>query len=253
MKSKKTFFNLTNRILIILLLLFIIVSFAVASNFKYISLSNINPKVKLTLTVKCDELLKDPNGYICYSYKAKSPLYNVYVINYKVNLINLKKRLKFKPDDRIPSVYRNPIKCFSHNDYDLGHLEPDADADYNKSILAYTYLMSNIVPQPSFINRKIISNWERIERSLTQLGNVIVITGAVYYKRSYLNKDKKCSLLPKGFYKVFLLYDTYVKHYNPILMLYVNNKRIVSIITNRRRIKDFLLKRKIRILNKKIK
>ena len=187
------------------------------------------------------------DGYICYDYKAKSPRFNVYIIDKKVNEVNLKKRLDFRPDSRIPLKFRDPIKCFKHNDYDLGHLEPDADVDYNKSALMHTYLMSNIVPQPSYINRVIIANWEKFERYLTYTGKVVVITGADYYKNGYLNDDPFCSKIPKDFYKALFVFSNITHRYEPFLVLFTRNNDLhkTYVLRSRTDIQRFLRKRKI--------
>ena len=212
----------------------------------------VEPKTPLIFNVSCSQVLKNMDGYICYSYSDKSPRFNIYAINERVNKINLKKRLNFKADKRIPREYRNPIKCFKHNDYDLGHLEPDADVDFNKSAMYHTYLMSNIVPQPSYINRYVISKWEAFERALTFTGTVVMITGADYYKSKYFN-NKNCSKLPKDYYKVYFVYDNIIKRFEPFLLIYTKNNTTHKVYSTHRKsyIINFLKKRKIYFLNKK--
>lgn len=225
---------------------------SVVEHSQIMDMNKISPKADLVVSAKCSLVLKNIDGYICYSYKDKSAKFSIYAIDKRVNEVNLKKRLDFKADKRIPKIYRNPIKCFKHTGYDLGHLEPDADEDFSKTTLYHTYLMSNVVPQPSFINRNIIANWENFERDLTITGTVVMITGADYYRTRYFN-NPHCSKLPKDYYKVYFVYNNVTKRYEPFLVLYTKNntKHITYKIRNGRFIRNFLKRRGIYFYNKK--
>jgi endonuclease G, mitochondrial len=70
-------------------------------------------------------------------------------------------RPDFQPDQRLPAGFKR-IKPsdYSASGYDRGHLVPAADRFANADLLAETFLMTNIVPQTSSLNRY---PWEQLE------------------------------------------------------------------------------------------
>jgi len=204
----------------------------------------------LNILASCDKILYYPEQARCYSYKYKGDLFNVYLIDSKVDKINLKKRLSFRHDPNIPLNKQASVKCYRKSGYDLGHLMPDADADYNKTILATTYYLSNVVPQPPYINRHIIANLEKMERTLADYKPIVIITGAHYYKNRYLKNNPRCINLPEYYYKIFLI-NYYSDRYKPILVfkIYSKNAKVIE-YTTKRKIDDFLRKENIILINK---
>ena len=216
-------------------------------NMKILDMNKVDKRVNLRIEARCDQVLTNPGSYICYDYKFKGPLFNIYTADNRVNKVNLKHRLKFRPDKRIPVEYRSDIRCFANNDYDLGHLKPDADADWSVKSLKYTYLMSNVVPQPSKINRYVISKWEDVERDMTKVGVIIVITGADYYNSQHLNNDHNCTSLPKDYYKIIFVKNSDGKYY-PNMMFVAYKYGKVKFYSKERYIYNFLRRRGIKIL-----
>jgi len=204
----------------------------------------------LNILASCDKILYYPGQARCYNFKHKGSLFNVYLIDNKVDKINLKKRLIFRSEPNIPSDKQASLECYKRSGYDLGHLMPDADADYNKTILATTYYLSNVVPQPPYINRHIIADLEKMERTLADYKPIVIITGAHYYKNRYLKNNPRCISLPEYYYKVFLI-NSYRNRYKPILVfkIYSRNAKVIE-YTTKRKIDDFLRKENIILINK---
>ena len=217
------------------------------SNTHILDMSKVDNRVNFKIRAKCDKVLTNPRSYICYSYENKGPLFNIYTLDDRVNQGNEKKRMDFIDDKRIVAKYRSNKECFKNNNDDLGHLKPDADADWSKDSLKYTYLMSNIVPQPANINRHIISEWEKFERASTLLGVTVVITGTDYYKRRYLDKNKKCTKLTKDFYKAIFAKNHNGRYYPIVLFVAYRRGERVKQYTNPGEIYRFLLRRNIYI------
>jgi len=204
----------------------------------------------LNILASCDKILYYPEQARCYNYTAKGSLFNVYLIDKKVNDINLRKRMRFQPDPNIALDKQASLKCYKKSGKDLGHLYPDADADYDKEVLKTTYYLSNIVPQTPYVNRRLMASLEKLERGLAQYKPTVVITGAHYYKNKYLKNDPNCIKLPEYYYKIFIAKNVGGKYF-PILLFKISSSNSkVTEITNQKDIFNFLRKENIILINK---
>lgn len=157
----------------------------------------------------CDQILNN-DGYFktCYDYKAKGAKYVAYTLDGSlVNAGGIKQRPKFYEDLNIPSRYRSRSSDYTKNIYqmDRGHLFSDASMDYSQRSMEAVYVMSNIIPQDSSINRskKAWAGLERFGRTLaTKMGRVHVLNGVVYS-----NKPKRIGhgqiAVPEAFWKMY--------------------------------------------------
>ena len=138
----------------------IFLSFIQAKPLQILKINDINDSIEI-ITTQCDQVLHYPYQVRCYSYKRKSPLFNMYYLDSRVTK-SIKKRLNFKEDKNIPRKYQNLLKCYHRNPekQDRGHLMPDASADFNLTVLKTTYLTSNIAPEYYKTNRYSISKAE---------------------------------------------------------------------------------------------
>ncbi len=153
-------------------------------------------------TTDCNQVLHNPYQVKCYSYSRRSPLFNMYYLDSRVNK-EYKKRLNFRDDRRIPRKYQNFISCYhkNHEKQDRGHLMPDASADFNLTILKTTYLTSNFVPEYYRTNRISIAEVEDKNRKLASNHDIIVITGVLGSQGRLKNKTK-CAVIPNYVYKI---------------------------------------------------
>ena len=187
-----------------LFLLFSIMFFAFAKP-EILKINDINNSIEIFTTI-CNQVIHDPYQVKCYSYDRKSPWFNMYFLDSRVNK-SYKKRLSFKEDKRIPKQFQNNLKCYHKNPerQDRGHLMPDASADFNLTILRTTYLTSNIVPEYYRTNRYAISKAENKIRKIATKFNTIVITG-VLGSQGRLKNNKNCAVIPNIVYKIVFIY-----------------------------------------------
>jgi len=154
----------------------------------------------------CDKILHKKAFDICYSCKWKTPKLIVYKVD--GNLIDKhnysRKHLRFRPDYELPVKCRSYSRNYSRTGFDRGHLAPNAVFDYNLAIQKETFLMSNIAPQKSKLNRKL---WAKIERFVRiearKYGKVRVITGVC----GSLGHIKNNVNIPKWWYKIIFRLD----------------------------------------------
>lgn len=157
----------------------------------------------------CNQVLEN-NGYFktCYDYKAKGARYVAYTLDGSlINNVNIEKRPRFYPDKNIPKQYRSEYSDYTNNRYkmDRGHLAEDASFDYTQRSLQAVYVMSNIIPQHSTVNRdkKAWAGVERFGRLLaTKIGKVNVLNGVIYS-----NNPKRIGhnqiAIPDAFWKMY--------------------------------------------------
>lgn len=87
----------------------------------------------------------------------------------------------FKADTKLPSNVRSELIDYAGQSYDRGHLSPAADNTASTSIMADSFLLSNMVPQNPANNRGI---WKKLETQTRtwakSYGPVYVVTGTLY-------------------------------------------------------------------------
>ena len=90
--------------------------------------------------------------------------------------------------------------------YDRGHLAPAGDMKFSETAMSESFYMSNISPQKPEFNRGI---WRELEEEVRELaqenGNLYVVTGPVFFKRSRRIGDNRVSI-PQAYYKILLDY-----------------------------------------------
>jgi len=139
---------------------------------------------------------------IGYNNKHKGPSFVWYKLSKgNVNKVNIKKRLRFKPDYRIKSKYRAKKKDYKKSGYDKGHLARDASFDYNLKALKDVYRYSNAVPQKHFLNAYIWGGLERYGRFLALRMGYVYIVNIIIYGDKTIGKDVG---VPKFMYKVMI-------------------------------------------------
>ncbi|OGS70785.1 MAG: hypothetical protein A3F91_09740 [Flavobacteria bacterium RIFCSPLOWO2_12_FULL_35_11] len=161
----------------------------------------------------CDQILSN-DGYFktCYDYKTKGAKYVAYTLDGSlVNSGDIKERPRFYEDLNIPVQHRSKHSDYTNNRYsmDRGHLAEDASLDYSQRSLKAAYVMSNIIPQHSMVNRdkKAWAGVERFGRALaTKMGKIGVLNGVIYS-----NNPKRIGhgqiAVPDAFWKMYYSAD----------------------------------------------
>ncbi|MFA5426676.1 MAG: DNA/RNA non-specific endonuclease [Sulfurimonas sp.] len=177
----------------------------------------------------CDQVLEN-DGYFktCYDYKVKGAKYVAYTIDGSLaNSNNIEERPRFYPDKNIPPKYRGEYSDYTNNRYgmDRGHMAEDASFDYSQRSLKAVYVLSNITPQHSTVNRdkKAWAGVERFGRALaTKMGKVDVLNGVIYS-----NNPKRIGhnqiAIPDAFWKMY-----YNQERNYQRCFYFENKVIID-------------------------
>lgn len=87
--------------------------------------------------------------------------------------------------------------------FDHGHMCPAADNKWSEKAMAHTFLLTNMCPQNSRLNKE---TWERLERSCrkwaSRLGRIYIVCGPIY--RSPSTKKMGRVTVPDAFYKLIL-------------------------------------------------
>ena len=211
----------------------------------------------IVVKAKCSQVLKDKYQLKCYSYKLHEPKFNFYYLNNFVNKINYRKRYTFEDDKRISFEYQNYVKCYKGSHIDRGHLDSDANMDFNKTILKTTYLTSNIVPEYPYTNRRTIAHYERIEREYAMKSPEFMITGILTSNidvSKRLHNNPNCAVIPKTIFKLYITSNNINGKYifiiqKLVLIKNVNSKKDRKVVEISRNdlIKYILLKNNIQV------
>ena len=89
----------------------------------------------------------------------------------------------FRPDFRIPQMFRADLVDFKGSGFDRGHLVPSADQRGLQIQNSETFLLTNMSPQKPEVNRFIWRQLEHEVRVLNERGNVLetyVVSGPIF-------------------------------------------------------------------------
>lgn len=166
--------------------------------------SQIHIPYKINDNGQCDQMIERRAYVSCYSYANKIPLFVAYKLTKESVSPNLKRPSRFFYDNTIPSEYRSKDSHYKRTGLDRGHMMPNAAADYEKQAQMETFILSNVVPQNSHMNRGIWKNLEGYTRLLAKRHNEIyVITGAIPSKNNFLKKGNVN--IPSHMYKIIYI------------------------------------------------
>ena len=90
----------------------------------------------------------------------------------------------FRPDYRIPAMFRADLADYAGSGYDRGHLVASADKSVSDIQNSETFLLSNMSPQKKELNRGIWRRLENTVRDLNRTAKILetyVICGPVFY------------------------------------------------------------------------
>lgn len=148
----------------------------------------------------CDQILENTNFRSCYNYNYKgSTASYTHLYNEDIDKTNISQRPGFYEDTRIPQQYRVKTIDYYFTGFDQGHIQSDANNDYNYDILKETYALSNVVPMYFKTNRVSFLSVEKRERELTRQYKDIEVLTLINYNDNVI----KGLNVPSEFVKIF--------------------------------------------------
>ena len=130
-----------------------------------------------------DQILPNRNYLIGYSYLFRQPRWAMQVIDGEAQDVSVERQDCFRPDLRIPEVFRSTLSDYRGSGYDRGHLVPSADSNSSRLENSETFLMTNMAPQHPDLNRKIWRMLEDKARKIALKENIVevyAISGPVF-------------------------------------------------------------------------
>ncbi len=120
-----------------------------------------------------------------YSYYFRQPKWVLEIVNPSVikEEEGLERSDNFRPDYRIPQMFRADLVDFKGSGFDRGHMVPSADQDGMEIQNSETFLLSNMSPQRPELNRNIWRKLENQVRCLNKKEEVLetyVVTGPIF-------------------------------------------------------------------------
>lgn len=158
-----------------------------------------------------DKILFNRHYVLGYSYYFRQAKWALEIIG------NTRKEVvrpdNFRPDYRIPEMFRVDLQDYAKSGLDRGHLVASADQRGLELQNSETFLLSNMAPQKPAFNRQIWKALEEAVRRLNKLAKIMetyVISGPVFYfdqpvKFIGLDDDNEVSVpIPNAFFKSIL-------------------------------------------------
>ena len=133
-----------------------------------------------------DQILFNRYYITGYSYYFRQPKWVLEIVNpptIKIEDEGVERSDNFRPDYRIPQMFRADLVDFNGSGYDRGHLVPSADQAGMQVQNSETFLLTNMSPQKPDLNRVVWRRLENAVRVLNEKADVLetyVVTGPVF-------------------------------------------------------------------------
>lgn len=155
----------------LLLALLFVTSSALAGNCDHVYVNNKQIAVQNTIEL-CSSFYA-----VAYSKDVKGPIVSFDRISAGKN--SVRRNDAFRPDTRVSSRFRAELSDYKNSGYDRGHMTPAGDASTSAE-MRDTFLLSNMTPQSSRLNRNAWKNLEMRVRTAASTKGAYVATIAVY-------------------------------------------------------------------------
>ena len=131
----------------------------------------------------CDDDLIDKNFFvICHRSAWKIPRWVGYHLTEAILKGNTGRTDDFRPDPELSPGARAVLADYRGSGFDRGHMAPAAAFKRSKQAMSTTFLLSNMAPQTSQLNRRIWRLLEEDVRTLTrEHGEVWAFTGNIFW------------------------------------------------------------------------
>ncbi len=129
-----------------------------------------------------DQIMFNRHYVLGYSYYFRQAKWALEIID--PDNPGLDRADNFRPDYRIPEMFRTDLVDYAYSGYDRGHLVASANQRETESQNSETFLLSNMSPQKPRFNRKIWKKLETEVRNLDSKSKILetyVICGPIFY------------------------------------------------------------------------
>lgn len=129
-----------------------------------------------------DLLLFNRNYVLGYSYYFRQAKWALEIVDTSKSVVE--RADNFRPDYRVPEMFRADLVDYEGSGYDRGHLISSADQRGIDIQNSETFLLSNMSPQKPSFNRNIWKKLEMAVRALDAQEDILetyVICGPIYY------------------------------------------------------------------------
>lgn len=134
-----------------------------------------------------DQILFNRHYITGYSYYFRQPKWTLEIVDPIIAdddpLVDVDREDNFRPDYRVPQVFRADLVDFRGSGYDRGHMVASANQRDIKVQNSETFLLSNMSPQVGELNRR---KWKDLEIAIRQLNakktilETYVVTGPIF-------------------------------------------------------------------------
>jgi len=158
-----------------------------------------------------DQILFNRYYIIGYSFYFRQAKWALEIVD--PEKIDIERTDSFRPDYRIPEMFRTDLIDYEHSGYDRGHLVASANQSETDIQNSETFLLSNMSPQHPQFNRAI---WKKLETAVRELNakkriyETYVISGPIFDFSTPVNwigsnDDNGVSLpVPNAYFKSIL-------------------------------------------------
>lgn len=129
-----------------------------------------------------DQILFNRHYVLGYSYYFRQAKWALEIVD--PDYLDLDRSDNFRPDYRIPEMFRADLVDYIRSGYDRGHLVASANQRETELQNSETFLLSNMSPQRPQFNRNIWRELESEIRSLNAKSKILetyVICGPIFY------------------------------------------------------------------------
>ena len=131
---------------------------------------------------QADQVIFNRHYITGYSYYFRQAKWTLEIID--PDYTELERADNFRPDYRVPKMFRSDLADYRGSGYDRGHLVASANQREVELQNSETFLLSNMSPQVPGFNRGLWKHLEEATRKLDEKKNILetyVICGPIFY------------------------------------------------------------------------
>ena len=140
-----------------------------------IEIPSLRPETRYGVPM-ADQMLFNREYIVGYSYLFRQARWALEVIDPSNRRIEVERLDSFRPDLRVPELFRIDLDDFKGSGFDRGHLVASADRRADEIRNSETFLLTNMSPQAPKFNRGI---WKDLEQAVRELGDLFIEVYAI--------------------------------------------------------------------------